>query len=74
MPKVVHIGGELRLGMRRMHVVKKPIEALPLFAGDLFAHLAGIFAGAVQAECDRDVVGAVEDQVSGSAIPGRRSI
>ena len=51
--EVVHAGAELVLGLRRVDLVIEAIEALPLLGGDFFAHLAGIFAGAIDAEGDR---------------------
>ncbi len=50
--QVVEIVAELDLRLRRMHLVIEAVEALPLLAGDFFADLAGVFAGAVDAEGD----------------------
>src|ERR1017187_9870478 len=45
--------------------MEEAIEALPLLAGDLFAHLTGVFAGAVDAESDRCGAEAIEDEGAG---------
>ena len=63
--RVVDAGGELSLRVGRVHLVEEAIEALPLLAGDFFADLAGIFAGAVDAEGDGGGADAIEDECAG---------
>ena len=49
--------------LRRMNLMIKPVEPLPLLGGDFLAHLAGIFARAVHAESYRRMIEIVKDQL-----------
>ena len=71
--RIVDAGAELGLRIRRVHLVKEAVEPLPLLGGDFFADLAGVFAGAVDAESNRGGANAVEDQLAGHRVDALRS-
>jgi len=61
---IAHAGAKLQLGAWRMDVVEEAVEALPLLGGDLFANLARIFAGGIDAVYDGRGVEVIEDQLA----------
>src|SRR5580698_5130305 len=61
---VADAGAELGLHVRRVHLVIEPIETLPLFGGDFFAHLAGVFAGSIYAVGNGGVMHGIENEAA----------
>lgn len=60
---VADVGSKVRLRVRQVHLVVKTVEALPHLRGDFFAHLAGVFAGSIEAINDRGWAEIVVDQL-----------
>src|SRR3569833_77575 len=60
---VVDVRSELLFSLRRMHLVIQAVQPLPLFAGNFFANLAGVFACCIDAASDGRGVVLVEDEL-----------